>query len=895
MASSRTFLRRAAFCCIRVAAVLLGLLSGPAWAAKAPELSAIEIYPAGDRYGYVQISGFTLNTRNEVHLCGDAPAINKNIYGKLPKLTLAVGMSLERAKDGPLLLRRGGGPECIIPGNLKLEKSEGETAAQLADAADIGGQIVGKSISSTSTIPRLLPRVKIELVAALDTEVAEFLLAQASDRVDVWKSYLGKYPSGPHVGDAKPALARLYVQEGQTDLAAYQASAKAGQANYDKLQAAKYALDSAGATMPGTAEQGALGKSISVETNDLNLQGRTELGLYRDALAKPEAGYVHLVNAEKLSRWTLLLDPNSPQTRSLSQGCLAERKNLDDSRVASANDLLANRPDEAYVAIMPFRAFSPEYPEVLQSLHAIYSHYLEAGKAFMAKGAPQDAVPQFEKASEIEPTPEVQELLRDARQKAQDSSDKSAVAMATSVSIAAEDEKDFIKAYEVLDDLSLSQKKMVADRLDELKDKYVQKASQTAKDLQRIHLPIKGTADEIGIQRAYDLLNRCHGLSSDPGIDDQMAVLGGRLSDYYLSQAKHYLDRPDGTGANVGWAYLQEALKYNRTDANEIHDEETIANPAHQLRSRLSIRVSFLDQTSRRDAVAFAEQLNESMAIGLESPGLHIKVVGPHEEAKVQPNFFLVGSVLQHSHSSTLEENPKQSEYRSGESEQINPEWVAANREYETASDNLQTQQSILQGVTARGKKGQVKNARQAVQDAEEKKEAARIKLDSLQKSSHVSIERPYTYIEQIYHLKATVELRFNIQDSSEAALIPNVPILETGEQPVTVLKDVKSDDTMGVRSKGEAPSETQYLEKVENEALNHLLKEAKEKIATLPVLTLSSADRKAAEADNDGAAELYILYLNSTENLPTPERKKAQKFLAENFNFRSYGETPKS
>ena len=51
-----------------VAVVLLGLLSGSAFA-KTPELSAIEVYPTGDAHGYVQISGFTLNAKNEVHLC----------------------------------------------------------------------------------------------------------------------------------------------------------------------------------------------------------------------------------------------------------------------------------------------------------------------------------------------------------------------------------------------------------------------------------------------------------------------------------------------------------------------------------------------------------------------------------------------------------------------------------------------------------------------------------------------------------------------------------------------------------------------------------------------------------------------------------------------------------
>ncbi len=101
------------------------------------------------------------------------------------------------------------------------------------------------------------------------------------------------------------------------------------------------------------------------------------------------------------------------------------------------------------------------------------------------------------------------------------------------MSTAAEDDKDYVKAYEVLADLTPSQQKMVAERLDSLKDRYIQAATARARDLERINTPIKGVANEQGIQRAYELLSRCHALTNDPGIEDRMAILGGRLSDYY--------------------------------------------------------------------------------------------------------------------------------------------------------------------------------------------------------------------------------------------------------------------------------------------------------------------------------------------------------------------------
>jgi hypothetical protein len=894
MASSRYFVVKVSFCRTSVAVVLLGLLSGPVFA-KTPELSAIEVYPTGDSQAYVQIAGFTLNAKNEVHLCNGAQTIGKNNYGKLAKITLAAGMSLERAKDGVLLLSRGGAPECVVPGNLKLERSEGETPSQLAQEALLQGQIVSKSVSATQSIPPLAPGVKIVLVQTLDTELAEFLLAQRSSKIRAWQSYLAKYPSGPHSGEAKAALAVLDVQEGQTALAAYQASLKDPEPNYEKLLAAKSALDAAIASAPSNAGTEALAKGIYQETQDLNRKGQAEIALYREALAKQDSGYTHLVAAETISHLTLNLQPGSAETVSLSQACTQERTVLDHRFVDFANKLSARRPDEAYEAIKPLRAFAKEYPRVQDSLHALYSYHVELGKKDAAKSDLQGEVAEFQKAAEVESTPEILPMVQEAERQLEESTDKAAVTTASTMSAAAEDDKDYVKAYEVLDNLTPTQKKVVADRLNSLKDRYVQAASTTARDLQRTHSPIRGLTDEIGVQRAYDLLSRCYALTNDPSLQDRMQALGEILSAYYLVQAKHYLDRPDGTGANVGWTYLAQALQYKGADAGAVRDEMTRANAAHQLRSKLSVRVTFRDQTSRSEAVAFAEQLTDSLATGLESSSVNIKVIRPNDVTAIPPNFTLVGDVLQNAKSNSIERSAKESKYRSGELEITDPQWSAANREYESANLALETDQRTLEGAEARGKKNQIADAKNQVAAATKKVEAAHIKLDSLPKTRSQQIERPYTYTEQINHLKATVELQFRILDTASSPIVPMVPIPETQEKSFTTLENVKADDTTGVRAEGEVPSETKFLEGVEYDARDRLLKQAKEKVASLPGLILQSADRKAGEGDNDGAAELYMLYLDSTESQPTPERRKAQKFLLDNYNFRAYGDPPKA
>ncbi len=733
------------------------------------------------------------------------------------------------------------------------------------------------------------------LVATLDTELAEFLLAQRSATIPAWKAYLGKYPSGPHIGEAKASLSALYVKDGQTALAAYQSSLKGAQPNYDKLQAAKVALDAALVSAPGSPETEALGAGIHQEAKDLNSKGMGEIKQYREAMAKQVSGYGHLVSAEAISQLTLGLEPKSPETASLSQACIQERTSLDHHLVDFANKLSAKRPDEAYEAIKPLRPFAKEYPKVQDCLNALYSYYVEQGKKDAAKGDLDGQVAEFQKAAEVQPTPEIAEMVRNAQQQSQESTDKAAVTNALTRSTAAEEDKDFVMAYEVLDNLTLAQKKQVTERLDSLKDRYIQAASTMAKDLQRTHSPIKGLTDEAGMQHAYNLMGRCYALTNDPGFDDRMTILGQNLSTYYLAQAKHYLDRPDGTGANVGWEYLTQALQYKGADSAVIRDEMTRANAAHQLRSKLSIKVTFRDQTSRREAIDFAPQLTDSLATGLESSSLNIKVVRPTETTAVPPNFALVGDVLQNTESDSVEKTAKTSKYRSGQHEVPNDEWNAANREYESASLALQTDQQTLEGAVARGKKGQIESAKRQVEEATKTVLAAHTKLDSLPKTKVQEIEYPYTYTEQINHLKATVELQFRILDAAGNDVVQTVPIPETQEHAYTVLENVKADDTMGIRAEGEVPSETQFLEKVEYDARDRLLKQAREKIVSLPALILQSADHKAAEADNDGAAELYMLYLDSTESHDTPERRRAQKFLLDNYNFRAYGDSPKA
>jgi hypothetical protein len=83
----------------------------------------------------------------------------------------------------------------------------------------------------------------------------------------------------------------------------------------------------------------------------------------------------------------------------------------------------------------------------------------------------------------------------------------------------------------------------------------------------------------------------------------------------------------------------------------------------------------------------------------------------------------------------------------------------------------------------------------------------------------------------------------------------------------------------------GAPPDDAQFMGDVEVGARIALIEEVKGKVASLPAKILAQAQKHIMDGDNDGTAESYILYLNSTPDTPTKEREEAKKFLRDQFN----------
>src|SRR5262249_19705960 len=444
-----------------------------------------------------------------------------------------------------------------------------------------------------------------------------------------------------------------------------------------------------------------------------------------------------------------------------------------------------------------------------------------------------------------------------------------------------------IEAYSVLADLPEAQRALVKDQVAVVSRDYVTAASRRALKLQEIHIPIKGRADEDGVREAYQLLDRASSLSGDPAMTLKRDFLSSKISAYYMEQARRYLDKPSGSGAGVGWLYLKEAQRYAIT-LNSVKDQMARYASLYQRRGRLSVGILLRDQTSRRNSAGFADQLADAIASGLESSGVSVDVVrkpgdGPDGS---QPNFLLVGEVLEHRvvKNANLETVP--SKYRAGTHEVKNPAWLEASSALESAKQQLASaQRALAEAQSQHRKKEMIAAATDAVQQAQQRVDESQRKLATTDQSRVEAIVEPYRYTKKTVDLSAAIDLAFRINDSLGTVIEPSASLSKDKHKSAVVLENVKPEDTQGVTNQSVEPDEVQFLTDLEIEARDTLVKSVREKAAGLPAKILQEARNRAHRNDMDAAGEEYVLYLNATPAASSVEREEAVKFLRDQFN----------
>jgi hypothetical protein len=859
----------------------------PASFAGQPTLTAIELYDGPNGAAYVQLSDVLINGKATLRDCTpfQATGVDKSSYGKMQKVTLSPGAVLERNEDGVLRYETGSGPAvCSLPDNLKIDRSGSYTLSGLADLATVTGTALSPSGVEGAAPQPLQKGVKLYFVAAPDQELAEFLRAQRANNVAGWVSYLSRYPAVTHATDAKHSLGALYVTSGEASIASYLSSVATRAPSYSDLMNAKIQTDNALALQLPPEQTTKLSSEVRKEVATLADNGRNELNAYKLALQAHTPGYAHLKQARELANAVSAIDLNFPTGQALLADVLNASNQFDRTLRSAESAVTAGNFDSALELVAPIRAFSSEEPRIAAVTDAAYDNDLDRANQFAEKADWKNAVIQIEKAAAVKETPQTRDLMVEARKQLVDLENKTAVAKALESSLALEQQHDNIGALDVLYNLPPSQRALVAADIDRLKDGYVQSAVQAAKDLQKAHEPLRGLGDEIGIEKAYNYLLRAFELSQDDSYRDMSEILGDDLSTYFVSQAKLYLDKPSGSGTEIGWAYLEEALFYEPSN-QAAHDAKVAAALAHAMHAGPSIRVQFRDQTSLRDSTGFLHQLEDAIVAGLEMP--NVKAVRDEEAVNgLEPDFQLVGDVLEHQISESVTVDALESQYRIGTHEVTGEEWNTANRAYETALRTLQTDQSALTGAQSKGKKKEIKDLNAKI-DADQKQVTdAQTIADSLPKTVISDVIRPYQYSRKTLDISNTIKLQFRIGETLSSRMGDPVIVAKEDPRQYVLIEDVKAEDTQGVKPTGTTPDTKELQTALENSVRDELIDAVRSKVKDLPDRIYATAKSKEQDDNLDGAAEAYLRFLSCANSDESTERQHASSFLAEHFNF---------
>jgi len=456
--------------------------------------------------------------------------------------------------------------------------------------------------------------------------------------------------------------------------------------------------------------------------------------------------------------------------------------------------------------------------------------------------------------------------------------------------------KQFVEAYELLDGLAEGPRAFVKEPMAALSDSFVKDAVARADTLARVHIPIRGRADEDGARQAFHYLDKASHLVEEEALKIKLDLVTDRISTYYLKEAKRLLEKPRGSGVGLGWLFLLEAQRF-KPDLEGVKDQMTRYAPLYESRAQLSLGVRFRDQTSRRDSLGFADQLTDAVAAGLEGSGIPALKVLPRQERVAsdgasdaaiasQPNFEVLGDILQHRVDKKQDTQRMSSRYRSGQREVRNPAWVELAHKIEAAQEESTRANEALRiaSTTPKRNKRQMEAAQQAVESNAAAIKDLRRKQEGVPETLLQDVILPYNYTKRTVELAGIVELAFRVVDMTGTARELSNVKSEVPKKHV-LLENVKSEDVEGVQEEATPPDETQLLAEAESQAQGSLTKKVTEKLRELPPRVLEEARHRVANKDPEGAAEAYILYMNMTRGSTGAERTEAERFLQQEFN----------
>lgn len=872
--------------------LILGCLSSLLMAAApavaspkdAPE-AAIVLFDTPQGAAYVQLTGITLNGKTDLRVCEGVPRFNKSAYNAFPHVSFKQATSLQRGADGVLTLNVTDKTVCVVPANLNFGSKTELTPAEAADQA----VVQGTPVSDSQGVLRLMPTAQVVFIPAPDVELADFLRAKRANTDRDWRDFIGRYPTSKYASDARNALAGLHQRAAQAAFARYQQSTRSGKQDLSQLHLARVEAQAAAQASAGNRPATDLLASIDKELDQLLGSDRASLQAFQKALQDRTPGYAQLASAQGHLEQLLEVRSDYPPLVELRREVEAEQRKVL-TTLSQAESLAATgRHDDALNLLGVYVSFASELPRMDALVSSAYRYHFKRGQEAAASQEWEQASIEFRKALTIRPASrEAESSLENVTSQLNMQHDQQAANFALLESKTFENKGQIIEAYNVLADLPEKQRPLVASRLAALTHDYLSAATRRAQKLQETHLPIKVRADEDAACEAYSLLSHASSLSGDPAVMVKRDFLSSKISSYYLDQGERYLQKPSGAGIGVGWFYLQAAQQYGITNLDRIRELMAQYAPLYQRKARLSIGLVLRDQTSRNEGAGFADQIADSIASGIDASGVSVEFVrkSSDADASMQPSFILIGEVLEHRSIKNSNLEAPLSTYRAGTHEAKNPAWIQAKKDSDAAQAELAAAQSAFSDAQFQHKKKEIiAAANDAVRAAQAHADQLQHALDMTEENRIETVIEPYHYTKKTVDLSASVDLAFRLTDRAGSSIGQPFEVSKKNRQSVVLLQDVKPEDVQGITNQGTEPSEVQFLTEQELEARNAVVKAVREKALELPAKVLQDARMRVQSGDPDGAAESYIVYLNSASQTSPPDRDEALKFLKDRFN----------
>jgi exonuclease VII small subunit len=855
--------------------------------AKETPLTAVVLFDGPQGATYVQITDVVLNGKVEVRNCDGVSRLDKNTYNGLPRTSLVGASSLQRGADGVLTLTVNDKSSCVVPNNLKFERSVELTPAEAAEQAVIRGTPVSAS-PGDGAVPAFKPGVQLVFIPAPDVEQADFLRTQRANTLKGWQDFLARYPSSTRRAPAQQAIAGFHVQAAEAAFAQYQTSSGGKNPDLALMRQTYLEAQAADLASPGYKPAAQLMDNIKRELDNLSRPDEARLQAYRKAMQDHTSGYLQLTAARQHVEHLLEVQPDCSALLNLRREIGAEHRKLETAIVSAQTQVFTANYDQALNTLGPYTAFASEMPRVDAVINAAFKYHFDNGQKLANHQEWEKAGVEFANAAAIRPErKEAQAAADNAATQLQGQRNQGEANAAVLESDEFARNSQFVEAYNVLADLPDQQRALVASQLAALAHDYLPAAVRRAQKLQESHVPIKSPADMSAALEAYVLWDRANSLGDDPAITVKRDFLSAKISAYYLDQADRYLQKPGGAGAGVGWLYLKQAARYAITDADKVKDQMARYEPLHQQQTQLSVGIEFRDQTSRRDSHGFADQLADAITSGFDGAGVPVVIArNPAAAESLPPAFTLVGQVLEHRVVRKENLEAPESKYRAATHETKSPAWLQAESDYESAHQQLNSaQQRLADAQTQHKKKQVIADANDAVQQAQKTVDELRHKLDTTEQNRVETVMESYHYTKKTINLTASVEIEVQFRDRAGNLAGQPADIRKDKHSTTVVVQDVKAEDTEGITNLGVEPDGAQVLTDLEIESRNALVKAVREKAAELPASVLRSARALAQKSESDGAAEWYVLYLNSTPLGASPEREEAIKFLHDQFN----------